>query len=227
MKILGIIPARGGSKGIPRKNIKPLAGKPLIAHTIIAAQKSKFIDKVVLSTEDSEIAQVAESFGAEIINRPLELAQDETKTAPVLIHAVKELEIQGYSPDVIVLLQPTCPLRDEIIIDGVVKQLLNSDNDSVFTVFWHSQAMPYWQKFDDGTVKSLYDYHLRPRRQDVEQRGNIYCENGAVYAIKREAFEKHNDFIGENPAIYPVEWQVDIDTQEDFEIAEKILLNKK
>lgn len=226
MKILGIIPARGGSKGIPRKNIKLLAGKPLVAHTILAAQNSKFIDKVVVSTEDDEIARISSSFGAEIVDRPIELAQDETKTAPVLIQVVKSLELKGYSPDIVVLLQPTCPLRDEKIIDQVINKLINSDNDSVFTVFWHSQSMPLWQRFDDSSIKSLYNYHLRPRRQDVEQRGNIYCENGAVYAIKREAFNKYNDFIGESPDIFPMEYQVDIDTIEDFQIAEQILMQK-
>ena len=223
MNILAIIPARGGSKGIPRKNIKLLAGKPLVAHTILAAQRSELIDKVVVSTEDKEIAIVSASFGAEIIDRPQYLAQDETKTAPVLIQVVQELEKTGYSPDIVVLLQPTCPLRDEKIIDAVINKLINSDNDSVFTVFWHSQAMPLWQSFDDGSVSSLYDYHLRPRRQDTELRGNVYCENGAVYAIKREAFDKYNDFIGECPAVFPMDFQVDIDTVDDFRIAEKIL----
>lgn len=98
MEILAIIPARGGSKGIPGKNIKPLAGKPLIAHTIEASLKSKYITKTVVSTEDSRIKTVALDFGAEVVDRPAELAQDETKTAPVLLQVLEELEKTGYKP---------------------------------------------------------------------------------------------------------------------------------
>src|SRR5699024_5746070 len=107
MNIVGIIPARGGSKRLPGKNIKLLAGKPLIAHTIETAKKSKYINKIILSTEDEKIAEIAKQFGAEIIKRPQELAQHTTKTAPVLLHAVEELEKTGYFPDIVVLLQAT------------------------------------------------------------------------------------------------------------------------
>lgn len=227
MNILGVIPARGGSKGIPGKNLKILADKPLVAHTILASLNSKYINKTVVSTEDNEISKVSIQYGAEVIDRPIELAQDDTKTAPVIVDVVKKVEKIGYSPDIIVLLQPTCPLRDENTIDAVIKTLLESDNDSVFTGFWFSQAMPLWQKLDDGSYKSLYDYHLRPRRQEPHLRGNIFCENGAVYAITRKAFEDTKDFIGNNPLIYAVEPQIDIDTPDDFLRAEQILLSEK
>lgn len=226
MKIVAIIPARGGSKGIPRKNIKSLAQKPLIAYSIEAAQKSKYIDRTILSTEDNEIEKVAKQFGAEVFKRPEELAQDITKTAPVLLNVVEELEKQNYHPDIVILLQPTSPLRTTKQIDAVVEKLLNSDNDSVFTGFWFSQAMPLWQKDDDGNFKSLYNYHLRPRRQEESLRGNIFCEDGSIYAIKIDAFKKHKDFIGENPYIFETKQQIDIDTVQDFENVEKIILNR-
>ena len=226
MKIVGIIPARGGSKGIPRKNIKMLAGKPLIAYTIEAAIKSKMIDKVILSTEDAEIAMVAKKYGAEVIKRPLELAQDDTKTAPVVAHVITELEHSGYSPDIIVLLQPTSPLRDENIIDAALNQLINSYNDSIFTGFFVGCAMPLWKKSVNNEFIPFYDYHLRPRRQDEDLREKAFSENGAVYAITREAFKKTKDFLGDKVDCFVMDYQVDIDTIDDFEAVEKIIIEK-
>lgn len=226
MNIVGIIPARGGSKGIPRKNIRMLAGKPLVAHTIEAGLTSKYINKVIVSTEDKEIAEVSEKFGAEIIIRPDELAQDETKTAPVLTHVVQELEKNAYKPDIIVLLQPTCPLRTGKETDEAIEKLINSTNDSVFAGFWVSQTMPLWKKHHDDKVTSLYDYHLRPRRQDKHLNEQLFCENGAIYAIKYDAFIAIKDFIGNNPDIYVMSPQVDIDTPEDFKKVEEILMQR-
>ncbi len=226
MNILGIIPVRGGSKGIPRKNIRPLAGKPLVAYTIEAALKSELINKVIVSTEDSEIAEVSKNFGAKVLKRPENLAQDETKTAPVLVHVVNELKAGGYVPDIIVLLQATCPMRDEIVIDEALKELISSDNDSIFTAFWATRAMPLWRKNHDGSVTALYDYHLRPRRQENYLIEDVYCEDGALYAIKYDAFETIHDFIGNNPKIYPVERHIDIDDLEDFRKVEQVLIKK-
>lgn len=227
MNIVGIIPARGGSKRLPRKNIKLLAGKPLIAHTIDTAKKSKYINKLVVSTEDEEIASVAEKFGADVIQRPAELAQDTTKTAPVLLHVVEELEKKGYKPDVVVLLQATCPNKPVEMIDEIIEKLLNSDNDSVFSAKEICCSMALWQKHRDGKTEALYDYHTRPRWQNaVEECATIYGETGAVYAIKIDAFKKSKDFIGENADIVVCSVPlIDIDTQEDFDAAEKLLNN--
>jgi len=227
MKILGIIPARGGSKRTPGKNIKPLLGKPLIAYTIEAGLKSKYIDKVIVSTEDDAIAKVAAEHGAEIIQRPMELAIDTAKTAPVMIHAVEELEKQGYIPDIVVLLQATCPLRDETVIDEALERLINSDFDSIFSAAKLRKSMPMWKKCFDGKSEALYDYHFRPRHQDTHLMEDIYGENGAFYAIKIDAFKKHQDFLGENVGIYEMKsGHLDIDTPEDFANAEKRLLEK-
>jgi CMP-N,N'-diacetyllegionaminic acid synthase len=226
MKVIAIIPARGGSKRLPRKNIKMLGGKPLIAYTIESALKSKYIHRVIVSTEDYEIASVARKFGAEVIDRPAELAQDTTKTPPVMLHAVEDLEKKGYTPDIIVLLQCTAPLRDEKLIDAGIEKLINSDNDSVFTGQPRFRTMALWKKNHNGTMNALYDYHLRPRWQDVHLNEMIYGEDGAFYAIKIEAFKKHRDFIGENPDIMEVPYNIDIDTEEDFEEIEKILKEK-
>jgi CMP-N,N'-diacetyllegionaminic acid synthase len=226
MEILGIIPARGGSKRTPRKNVKLLAGKPLIAHTILAALKSNLITRVVVSTEDAEIAKVAMEYGAEVIARPDELAIDTAKTAPVMRHVVEHMEIEGYKPDIVVLLQATCPTRNETVIDAALEKLINSDKDSIFTGQRVCKSMPLWKKGFDGNNKSLYDYHFRPRHQEPELMEDIFAENGAFYAIKIDAFKKIGDFLGENVEIFETERYVDIDSPEDFALAEKMMLEQ-
>lgn len=226
MNILGIIPARGGSKRTPRKNIKMIAGKPLIAHTIQAGLRSKYINRLVVSTEDAEIAQIALAHGAEVIERPHELAVDTTKTAPVMIDVVEQLELKGYFPDIVVLLQATSPTRDEHIIDAGLHQLINSDKDSVFSGFKLRKSMPLWKKGFDGNNYAIYDYHFRPRTQEPHLMEDIYHETGALYAIKIDAFKKTKDFLGENVGIFETEAFVDIDTPEQFARAEKLLLEK-
>lgn len=223
MNIVGIIPARGGSKRIPKKNIKMLEGKPLVAYSIEAGLKSKYISRVIVSTEDDEIAAISEDLGAEVLQRPIELAQDTTKTAPVLIDVVNNLEKQGYFPDIVVLLQPTCPLRDENLIDAVLDKLINSNNDSIFTAHVRCHTMPLWKKHHDGHMSSLYDYHLRPRSQERHLNELIYSEDGACYAIKIDSFKKHKDFIGEHADVYETPYLIDIDTEQDFEKATKYL----
>ncbi len=131
MKVLGIIPARGGSKGVPGKNTRLLAGKPLISYTIEAALKSKFIDRLIVSTDDEEIAKVAEKYGAEFpFLRPANLAQDDTPDQPVFQHAIKILKIQDdYEPDIVLNLRPTTPLKTSHTIDKVVEKMRqNVDN---------------------------------------------------------------------------------------------------
>lgn len=224
MEILAIIPARGGSKGIPRKNIRLLNGKPLIYYTIKAALESKYVNRVVLSTEDAQIASVAQDCGAEIINRPLELAQDETKTAPVLIDVVEQLEKTGYKPDAVVLLQATCPLRDAKKLDETIEIFINNpDCDSVFTAKKVGLTHSLWRQNHDGTITGLYDYRNRPRRQDMDKHFDLMRETGETYIIKTEVLMRVKDFIGEKPILHVVENSIDIDTLEDFEKAGEML----
>ena len=225
-KILGIIPARGGSKGIPRKNLYNFCEKPLIAYTIEAGLASKYIDKVVLSTEDDEIAEVARKFGAEVVKRPEELAQDKTKTAPVLVQVVAEMKKQNYDPDIIVTLQPTSPLRGADVIDQVIEKLENSDCDSVFAGNKVFKYQPRWDRTEDGTLQALYDYHLRPRRQEVTE--FCYEENGAVYAITKEAFEKYKDMLGKKVEVVemnPID-SAELDTNFDLILIEQLIKYK-
>ena len=220
MEILAIIPARGGSKGIPGKNIKPLAGKPLIAYTIEASLKSKYITRTVVSTEDSRIKRVAEEFGAQVVDRPMELAQDETKTAPVLLQVLNKLEKEGYKPDITVLLQCTCPLRDEKQIDEAFELFFASDCDSVFAARPMGVTHALWRKNLDGNYEALYDYRHRPRRQDTDLHLPMYCETGATYIIRTDVLKEVKDFIGKKPELYLNGAVGDIDALSDFEYAE-------
>ena len=168
LEVLAIIPARGGSKGIPRKNIRELAGKPLIAYTIEAALSSRVIDKVVVSTEDREIAALVREYGIEVINRPQELATDTAATEPVLEHAIQFLEKQeNYRPDIIVLLQATSPLRQSRHIQEAMGEFLNSNCDSLLSVCL--SHMFIWRIRENGAKPLNYDYRQRPRKQDMPQ----------------------------------------------------------
>ena len=226
MEILAIIPARGGSKGIPRKNLREVCGKPLVVYTIEASLNSKYITKTVLSTEDKEITKVGETFGAQVIERPHELAEDKTKTAPVMLHVVRTLALEGYKPDYIVLLQPTCPLRDAKYIDAAFDfyfENLERGFDSCFSGYHAGKTHALWKKCHNTRVQALYDYRKRPRRQDEAEHYDLICENGAFYALSYEKFVQYEDFIGHNPCVYLTEKVVDIDTEEDLKKIEDCL----
>ncbi len=229
-EILSIIPARGGSKGIPRKNLKKILDKPLIAYTIEASLKSKYITRTMLSSEDDEILSVAKEFGSEVIKRPDELAQDVTKTIPVMIDVVTRLkEKEGYKPDYVVLLQPTCPLRDENYIDSAFEYYFEAEKkgyDSCFSAFDSGYTHAKWKILHNGKPEGLYDYRIRPRRQETEQHYKMITENGAFYALETDTMLKANDFIGFNPIAYVTPRVIDIDTPEDFKRVEEMLKNQ-
>ncbi len=228
-EILSIIPARGGSKGIPRKNIKKILDKPLIAYTIEASLKSKYITKTILSSEDDEILSVAKAYGAEVLKRPKELALDTTKTIPVMIDVVKKLQNTGYNPDYVVLLQPTCPLRDEKYIDSAFEFYFEAEKkgyDSCFSAYSSGLTHAKWRITPDNKYEGLYDYRNRPRRQDADKHYKMISENGAFYALETKTMLKANDFIGFNPIAFVTEKVIDIDTIEDFKKVENELLKR-
>lgn len=221
LEILAIIPARGGSKGIPRKNIRLLCGKPLIAHTIEAALNSKHINRVVVSTEDQEIAGIARQYGAEIILRPAELADDSVPTAPVLEHVVGYLEeTEDYRADVIVLLQPTSPLRNSHHIDEALAAFFSNKYDSLLSVC--SSHAFIWRAGTDEAYPLNYDFRDRPRRQDREPE---FRENGAVYIAKYDMLRREHNFLGGKIGFYhmPEDISIEIDTTFDFWLAEQIM----
>lgn len=222
--VLAIIPARGGSKGIPRKNIKDLAGKPLIAWTIEVAQKSKYIDRLVLSSDDDEIIEVAKQFDCEVpFKRPTELALDETPGIDPVLHTIENLP--GY--DYIVLLQPTSPLKNIEDIDGAIEKCMENHSIAVVSVT-ESDKSPYWMyKLDSNDkMSSLMNVSEIPmRRQDAPKAFNL---NGAVYVSARQALIEEKSFIqGETIGyVMPEERSLDIDSELDFLICE-VVIGKK
>lgn len=227
-KILGIIPARGGSKSIPRKNIKPFAGKPLIGWAIETLKKSGVVDRVIVSTDDEEIASVAREYGAEVpFVRPADLAEDTTPTLPVLQHAVQWLkDNENYWPDFVLLLEPTSPSKRPFHIKGAVKLLFDSGADSVVSVSEVPGVLnPHWQfkMAEDGRVGLFtgeQTKHIIRRRQDLPK---TYYRNSAIYIFKPEVlFAPEPSLYGEDVRGYVTDtkYAFDIDVPEDWEYAE-------
>jgi len=226
--ILAIIPARGGSKGIPRKNIRLLCGKPLIAYTIEAALNSKLINRVFVSTEDEEITKVSKKYGAEVISRPTELAQDDTPSFPVFQHAIRHLEeVKDYHPEIIVVLQPTSPLRIVEDIDRAIEGFMESKYDSIVSVC-EVEHPPQWMYTLAGNrLKPLIkDGENVIRRQDAPK---VYRLNGAVHVTSRDIMMKKNRVLGKDTGAYimPLERSIDIDTELDFKLAELLMRERK
>lgn len=213
--IIAIIPARGASKRLPGKNVRPFAGHPLIAYSIAAARTSNLIEQFFVSTDDNEIRRIAEAYGAEVIIRPPELATDTAKTGAVIQHAVNHL-ITTYHVgiDAVVLLQPTNVLRGPGLVDDAIRTFLANDVDSVITVSLNTQKSGC---IADGLFQP--DYIPETRSQDLRP---SYYENGLVYVTKASVAAE-GDVFGKT--IFPFEVGepfavADIDTQLDFEIAE-------
>lgn len=220
-KIIAIIPARGGSKGIPRKNIRLLCDKPLIAYTIEAALGSKYVDRVLVSTEDGEIAEIAKQYGAEVIKRPLELATDSASTEPVLEHVVRYLEkTEDYRADIVVLLQPTSPLRNAGHIDEALETFFTSKYDSLLSVCLSHIFL--WKLDRKGVYSVSYDFRNRPRRQDRQPE---YRENGAIYITKYDTLMNKHNRLGGKIGLYvmPDENSWEIDTEFDFRLCEQLV----
>jgi CMP-N,N'-diacetyllegionaminic acid synthase len=223
-KIIAIIPARGGSKGLPGKNVRELNGKPLIYYTIREALESKFLDRIIVSTEDKEIMELARAYGAEVIIRPVELAMDDTPSLPVFQHTIQYLEeVKDYHPDVIVILQPTSPLRTVDDIDGAIRKFLETDCDSVVSVC-KVEHPPHWTYFlkGDRLEPVIKGGEKITRRQDAPE---VYRSSGAVYVTHRDVIMKQNRIWGNDTRafIIPPERSIDIDTEVDLKVAEVLI----
>ena len=231
--ILGVIPARGGSKGVLRKNIQPLAGHPLIAYSIRQAGRCTFIDRAVVSTEDEEVAGIARSYGAEVpFLRPAHLAQDGTPMLPVLQHALAWVEERGWGKvRLVVVLQPTCPFRADEDIADCVRTLDGTGADSVIAVCEPSHD-PYrllYNMDDSGIITPLIP--RQPTWTTTSGAGRAFgsrqespqtwCENGAVYVVRRDVVMDQGLIITSNTrgVIVPEERSLDIDSPLDLEFA--------
>jgi len=235
MKTLAIITARGGSKGVPRKNLKKLGGKPLIAHTIEAAKNSDVFDRIVVTTDDAEIADVAKEYGAEVpFMRPSELAEDATPTLPVLVHALEWLkDNENYEPDAVMLLQPTAPLRRPEHIREAHDLFVQSGADSVVSmkeVPGYHNAHWQFRVGKNGEVTIATGEHFRDivkRRQELPK---TYTRNGAIYLFKTHLLSgAEPTFYGDDVRAYIMDdaSSVNIDTLADFEEAEEAFMSGK
>ncbi len=219
--VLAIIPARGGSKGVPRKNIREVAGKPLIAWTIEEAKKSKYIDRLILSSEDVELIEVAKSWGCEVpFIRPIQLAQDETPGIDPVLHAINMLPSYEFA----VLLQATSPMRSVRDIDGCIEYCVKNKANACITVT-QAEQNPHWMYTvaAGGTMQPLIPTdRFFARRQDLPP---VYILNGAVYVANCKWLAEHKTFSTKETLgfIMPQERSMDIDTEIDLKLATLIM----
>ena len=225
MRALGVVPARGGSKGVANKNLRPLAGRPLLAYTADAARASRRLTRIVLSTDDHAIADAGRALGLEVpFMRPADLAADDTPMLPVLQHAVRQLALAGFDADTVVLLQPTSPLRRGEHIDAALDLLESSGADSVVSVIEvpHQFNPVSVVTIDDGRVRPFTSGPLILRRQDKPR---VFARNGpSVLAVRVATLEKGSLYGDDCRAlVMGTEESVDIDSAADLEYAEFLM----
>lgn len=226
MKILAIIPARGGSKGIPRKNIYKIAEKPLLAYTIESALQTRSVNRLVVSTDDREISEVAIQYGAEVVTRPANISGDTSSSESALLHVLETLRDQeGYQPDLLVFLQCTCPLTLPEDIDGTVQLLLDQQADTAFAVAKSHHIL--WKKDVSGNFIGIN--HDKNKRLMRQQFSNQFVETGAVYVMRADGFlAEKSRFFGKTAGYeLPQERFCDIDAPVDFLIAEQLMIWQK
>jgi len=224
--VLAIIPARGGSKRLPRKNILPLCHKPLLNYSIDAAKHSSWVTDILVTSDDTEICHVASQQGLIVVNRPESLALDTVSNEYVIAHAVHAFMNNHDMPDYIVLLQPTSPLRDTVHLDACLKQYFSSKMRSTMSVCSVTHH--------PGKYLKIKNYMVEPYTslEDVEKRIQdlpvVYRQNGAIYALKTKDFLQTLTFYQPPciPYVMPVEDSVDIDSKLDFDLCELLLKNK-
>ncbi|MBX2985085.1 MAG: acylneuraminate cytidylyltransferase family protein [Bacteroidia bacterium] len=229
MRILGVIPARGGSKGVPRKNIKLLGDKPLIAYTIEAALQSQ-LTKVIVSTDDEEIAEVSRQYGAEVpFMRPAELASDTASSIDVVLHTLTEVEDDMNDYEAVMLLQPTTPFRTYKDINECINKFNNSDSDSLISVREVPHEFnPHWV-FEEKSIGFLSiatgEKEIIKRRQDLPR---AYYRDGAIYMVNSMVLKEKKTLYGETISYWINKSQefVNIDTMEDWVKAERIISSK-
>lgn len=222
LSVYAIIPARGGSKGIPRKNLADLGGKPLVAHTIEQARAARRIDRIFVSSENAEIRETAGRFGAETLGRPDEFIHDNStqEVDRLLIWTVTELEKKGHHIDIIVLLYPTSPLRQVATIDEVIRLLEEENFDSALSLYEDTTYL--WRRDGEVVVPTNYDPKNRGPRQ--KENWNQWAENKAVYAMKRDLLITTGCRLGGRIGYVEMpKWRsVDIDKPEDLELVRQL-----
>lgn len=223
-KILAVIPARGGSKGVPRKNVRDLGGKPLLAWTIEAAQKSKYIDKMILSSDDEEIISVAQAYGCDVpFVRPAELAQDATPGIDVVLHAIQQCPEYSH----ILLLQPTSPFRTHEHIDTLIEYFFKNCFQCSVSVT-NPEKHPYWM-FKMTPEKILEPFSEEKIPSNRQSLPSVYVLNGAMYLAEISFLLETKSFLSKKTTAFLMkqEHSLDIDTELDLKIANYLIKNKK
>ena len=213
--VYAIIPARGGSKGIPKKNLIDFDGSPLITHSILYAQNSNFVDHVIVSTDCIEIEIVAKEFDSKVIKRPDNISKDDSSTELAIEHAIT-LEQVG-SDAIIVLLQPTSPIRPKEGLDRMLKNFIDKECDSMISI---SPCRPLNWKLDSNELICQYDYKNRPMRQQFKKNNYLYDENGSIYIFTQKLFVEEKNRLGGEIGYsgFPEEFSRQIDTYLDLEV---------
>jgi CMP-N-acetylneuraminic acid synthetase len=231
MRILTIIPARGGSKGVPEKNIKLLDGKPLLSYTIEIALQSKFLTEVIVSSEDDKINEIAKTLGVQVpFVRPTELAQDNTPTIDVIIHALEWYKNKNIFFDAVCLLQVTSPFRTVAFLDKAIEKFIQTGCDSLVSVQKVPHEFnPHWafEVNDDGNLKiATGETEIISRRQELPM---AYHRDGSVYITKTEVLLQQHSLYGKSISYIESdpEFYINIDTLDDWEKAESMIKNKK
>lgn len=218
VRAVAIIPARGGSKRIPGKNIRTVGGKPLLAHTVLHARAAQSVSKTYVTTDAPEIARVAEEYGASVILRPPELATDVASSESALVHALRHLrDDRGEEYDLVVFLQCTCPVRRPGDVDGAVSRLVDTGADSLLSVVPVHQFL--WGLVDGTPVSTSYDYRHRPRSQELTPQ---YVENGSIFVFRPWVLTEFGNRLGGRVVMYEMDRYslVDIDDEVDLELCE-------
>ena len=229
MLVLGIVPARGGSKGVPGKNVRPLAGHTLLEYPARAARESGVVDRLILSTDAPEIADAGRRAGLEVpFMRPARLAADDKPMLPVLEHALDALARGGWSPDIVVLLQPTSPLRRPDHVRDAVATLRETKADSVVTVVEVPRHLSpdYVMRIDEGRLQPFLPEGTRlTRRQDARP---AYSRDGTVYAFWRATIERFGGIYGDDcrPLLIDAHESLNIDSPADWDTAERLLAGR-
>ncbi|MFJ9534508.1 cytidylyltransferase domain-containing protein [Herbaspirillum sp. NPDC101396] len=230
MRFVGLITARGGSKGLPGKNTALAGGKPLINWSIEAAQKS-LLERTIISTDSEDIAAICRAAGGEVpFMRPAELAQDDTPHIDVILHALDWLESNGDLPEYIVLLQPTSPMRQATDIDGAVRMAVDNDADSVISVF-PAPVHPFWIRRLDASGR-LEDFMKWPEQSGYLRRQVLppaYALNGAIYVLRSRTLRENRNYFTDKTFGYVMseENSTDIDTHADLLVADLLLKQRK
>ncbi|MBN1928770.1 MAG: acylneuraminate cytidylyltransferase family protein [Chlorobiaceae bacterium] len=225
MQTVAIIPARGGSKGLEKKNIHPVAGRPLLAWSVLQALEANHVDRVFVTTDDAAIAEVAREYGAEVIDRPEHISGDKATSESALLHALEAIAARhGAEPETVVFLQATSPLRKPGDIDRAIELFRREEADSLISVT-RADDLTIWEQRAGEWNSVNFDYRNRGMRQD---RPSQFIENGSIYLLTPSVLREFGNRIGRKLSVYPMEfWQTwEIDTIEEVDLVEFYLKQK-